>query len=191
MRRGSGPRAKVRGTNQLGAPVSDFSLSLLNGSGERSLRHYLEAKQGAVVVFWSGVCTHCVRYDRYFNSFTALHPELGFFAIASRYSENLQQMQSAVQGRLLRFPILLDSSGAIAREWHSQQTPRCYLIDTGGRLLYRGAVDNFKLPEDDEYLAYLEPAIASFLAGKPIARPETASFGCAIETVYYHLPSQL
>ena len=59
------------------------------------------------------------------------------------------------------------------------------------RGLYRGAIDNFKFPEDNEYLAYLEPAIASFLAGQPIARAETASFGCAIQTVYYRLPKQL
>ena len=132
-----------------------------------------------------------MRYDSYFNSFTQLHPELGFIAIASRFSETLQQLQSAVEQRHILFPILLDTSGAIARAWHSQQTPRAYLVSADGTLLYRGAIDNFKLPQDNEYLAYLEPAIASFLAGDPIARAETASFGCAIETVYYHLPKLL
>ena len=58
-------------------------------------------------------------------------------------------------------------------------------------LLYRGAIDNFKFPEDSDYQAYLEPAIASFLAGQPIARQETASFGCAIQSVYYILPNPL
>ncbi len=178
-------------SQQVGGPASEFSLPLLDGPGEGSLDRYLNGKRGVLMVFWSGICTHCVRYDRYFNSFTELHPELGFAGIASRYGETIEQMQSAVRQRGLRFPILLDRSGAVAREWRSQQTPRCYLIDAGKTLLYRGAVDNFKLPEDDEYLAYLEPAIASFLAGEPIARPETASFGCAIETVYYRLPNQL
>ena len=42
-----------------------------------------------------------------------------------------------------------------------------------------------------QYLEYLEPAIAQFLNGKPIARADTPSFGCAIETVYYQLPKQL
>ena len=35
------------------------------------------------------------------------------------------------------------------------------------------------------------PAIRAFLGGEPVARPETASFGCAIQTVYYQLPKQL
>jgi hypothetical protein len=58
-------------------------------------------------------------------------------------------------------------------------------------LLYRGAIDNFKYPGDPEYLAYLDPAVNSFLAGEPIARKETASFGCAIQSVYYILPKPL
>lgn len=143
------------------------------------------------MIFWSGICAHCVRYDEYFNSFTESHPRLGFVAIASRYGETTEQMQAAVRQRRLRFPILVDRPGAVARQWHAQQTPRSYLVTPQARLVYRGAVDNFKIAADTDYVAYLEPAIASFLAGEPVARAETASFGCAIETVYYHLPRQL
>jgi hypothetical protein len=100
-------------------------------------------------------------------------------------------MQDAVEQRHLLFPILLDEDGKAARQWHAQQTPRCYLVTPKGTLAYRGAVDNFKFPADPEYAAYLEPALASYLAGDVIVRPETASFGCAIETTYYHLPRQL
>jgi hypothetical protein len=58
-------------------------------------------------------------------------------------------------------------------------------------LLYRGAIDNFKYPGDPEYVAHLETAISEFLAGKPIRRAETSSFGCAIQSVYYTLPKHL
>ncbi|SRR5258708_1569072 len=172
-------------------PVPDFFLPLLDGSGNRSLQDYVVAKIGAVIVFWSAVCTHCMRYDWYFDSFTQSHPELGFLAIASRQGETLAQMRSAANHRLLRFPILLDQPGHVARQWHSQQTPRCYLVNADRQLLYRGAIDNFKLATDKEYVAYLEPAIKSFLAGEQITKAETASFGCAIETVYYQLPTHL
>ncbi len=180
------------GTKQeFGGAVPDFSLPQLDGSGERTLRSCLDGKKGGVVVFWSGVCTHCVRYDSYFNSFTASHPELGFVAIASRSGETDEQMRVAVAERRLRFPILRDRTCEVARRYLSQQTPRCYLVRSDGTLLYRGAIDNFKVPSDNEYVAYLEPAIAQVQAGEPITRPETASFGCAIETVYYKLPKQL
>ena len=42
-----------------------------------------------------------------------------------------------------------------------------------------------------EYVGYLEPAIDQFLKGEPIARTETASYGCAIQSVYYILPRAL
>jgi len=48
--------------------------------------------------------------------------------------------------------------------------------------------NNFKLPNDVDYLPYLETAINSFLSNQPIERRETSSFGCPVESVYYDLP---
>ncbi len=180
-----------RQTQNIGEQMPGFHLPMLTGGGERSLDDFLRNRRGALLVFWSGSCAHCVRYDAFFNSFADRYPQLGFAAIASRINETPAQMMSAVRERGLSFPILTDAGARIARLWFSQQTPRCYLLDSGGRLLYRGAVDNFKLPADPERQEYLEPAIAQFLNGESITRADTPSFGCAIETVYYQLPKQL
>jgi hypothetical protein len=176
---------------EIGQPVPSFSLPGLEGTGPMSLENCLAGRRGGLIVFWSGVCTHCVRYDDYFNHFSHRHPLLGFVAIASRTNESRAQMLSAVRTRGLTFPILVDAGGAVARSWYAQQTPRCYLLGPDGALYYRGAIDNFRMPADPEYIPWLEPAIASFLDGAPVERPETASFGCAIETVYYQIPRQL
>jgi hypothetical protein len=178
-------------TQHIGEVMPGFHLPLLDGSGDRNLEELLLGHKGALLVFWSGSCAHCVRYDAFFNTFAGRHPELAFAAIASRINETQDQMISAVRERKLSFPILRDEGARLARLWFSQQTPRCYLLDPGGRLLYRGAVDNFRFPADPDYISYLEPAIAQFLNGETIARADTPSFGCAIETVYYQLPKQL
>jgi thiol-disulfide isomerase/thioredoxin len=178
-------------TQHIGEIMPGFRLPLLNGAGEKGQDDFSAGRKGALFVFWSGSCAHCVRYDDYFNSFAARHPELGFAAIASRINETGPQMAAAVRDRRLSFPILVDAGAKIARLWFSQQTPRCYLLDPEGRLIYRGAIDNFKLPADPGYVAYLEPAIGEFLRGEPVSRPDTPSFGCAIETVYYQLSKQL
>ena len=175
---------------EIGAGVDDFTLRDIQGAA-KSLEQCLEGKKGAVVVFWSGVCSHCVRYDAYFNSFAERHPELSLVAVASRYGETADQLRATAAERMLTFPLLHDPDAALARRWFTQQTPRVFLLDSRRALFYRGAIDNFKYPEDPDYQPYLEPAIASFLAGEPIARPETASFGCAIQSVYYILPSPL
>lgn len=175
---------------QIGSTVPDLTLPLVDG-GTRTLQSFLDERRGAVVVFWSGVCSHCIRYDDYFKEFEARHPELGFVAIAARHGETLDQIRRNVAERRLSFPILYSADGSAAAMFFAQQTPRAYLIDPARTLVYRGAVDNFKYPQDSDYQAYLEPAIESFLAGRPVERPETASFGCAIQSVYYLIPKPL
>jgi thiol-disulfide isomerase/thioredoxin len=175
---------------EIGRPVPEIVLPALDGT-ERKMDSFLAGKKGLVVVFWSETCSHCVRYDSYLNTFVERHPEIGLLAVAARRGEGLQEIRTAAAERRLRFPILHDAEGYAARQWFVQQTPRAFLIDAGRRLLYRGAIDNYKYPEDPEYAAYLEPAITAFLSDKPIERAETASFGCAVQSVYYILPKAL
>ncbi len=171
----------------LGGRVPIFTLPAVGG-GQTSLDGALEAKRGAVVVFWSGVCSHCRRYDGYLNGFAARFGDLALVVIASRQSETAGDLRRMIADRKLTFPILHDAARRVAHQWLVEQTPRVFLIDGERSLLYRGAIDNFKYPGDADYLPYLEPAIDDFLAGRPIERPETASFGCAVESVYYGLP---
>ena len=66
--------------------ADDFTLPVVTG-GQINLSTLLDGKKGAVAVFWSGVCSHCIRYDGYFNSFAECHPELALAVVASRVGE--------------------------------------------------------------------------------------------------------
>lgn len=171
-------------SQRFGEPVPDFELPDPGGAAT-SLAGALAGKRGAVVVFWSGVCSHCQRYDDWLGDFAGRRPELALLAVASRWNEDAAAVARAVAERRLRFPVLVDAQRRVARAFLVEQTPRAFLVDAGRRLLYRGAIDNFKYPRDPEHEPYLENAIADFLAGRPLARPETPSFGCPIESVYY------
>jgi thiol-disulfide isomerase/thioredoxin len=180
-----------RKTQEIGSAMDDFTLPDLRSGQALSLSESLAGKRGTVVMFWSGVCSHCVRYDGFFNSFAGRHPEISLLAVASRHGETPEMIQAAMAERSLTFPVLHDAGSGLARGWFTQQTPRVFLLDSDRKLLYRGAIDNFKYPVDPQYEAYLEPAIEALLAGKPVERTETASFGCAISSVYYILPKAL
>ncbi len=178
----AGPRVQ-----NIGGEVLDFSLEDLTGRA-RSLSEELSGKKGAVAVFWSCVCSHCLRYDEYLNSFRTEHPGIGLLAIASRQQETRDELGA----RRTRSPTDFFRSSPIrgarlARQWFAEQTPRAFLIASDMRLVYRGAIDNFQLPGDPDHAAYLDPAIADLVAGRPVAHPETPSFGCAIQSVYYQL----
>ncbi len=175
---------------EVGAPVEDFTLSSIRGPVV-NFKALLQGSRGAVVVFWSGVCSHCMRYDSYLSGFGPQHPELQLVAVASRQGETSGQLRLSAAARHLKFDILHDPGGRVAWRWFVQQTPRVFLVDANAILRYRGAIDNYKYPGDLDYAPYLEPAIEQFLAGKPLSRTETASFGCAIRSVYYNFPKAL
>src|ERR1041384_4099564 len=113
----------IQKSQDIGAVVEDFMLLHIHG-GSRSLGEFLKGKKGAVVIFWSALCSHCVRYDRYLSTFSEIHRELSLLAIASRKGETVQQICDSVVRRNLRFPILHDPDGSVARQWFTQQTPR-------------------------------------------------------------------
>ena len=171
---------------EIGQEASDFSLVDLAGS-TRSLRRELAGRKAAVVVFWSCVCSHCLRYDEFLKGFQDRHPDIVLLTVASRQQESAAELSRALDERGLFFPVLLDPGGRVAKEWSVEQTPRAFLVAADMSLRYRGAIDNFQLPGDPDYAAYLEPAIEDLLGGRPIATPETPSFGCAIQSVYYRL----
>ena len=172
---------------RLGDVIADFSLPLLEG-GHLSLQAFLTGRKAAVVVFWSGICSHCRRYDDYCNRLSERYPGVGLLAVASRQNESVQMLRAAVAERGLRFPMVHDADRAVANAWFVPQTPRVFLLDPQGRLLYRGAIDNFKYPQDPEFVPYLDTAIEACLAGKTPSRAETPSFGCPVESVFYTLP---
>ncbi len=156
--------------------------------GEVSLSAALAARKAAVVVFWSGVCSHCQRYDGYLDTFADRHPEVALLVVACREEEDRDSVLRTAGERRLRFPVLLDAGRETAHRWQVHQTPRAFLVTPGLEVVYRGAIDNFTYPEDPAHQPYLETAIAEHLAGRPPSRAETASFGCPVESVYYRLP---
>ena len=176
----------VQERQSIGCLMPDFSLPLLDGS-RLSLQAFLAGRKAVVVVFWSGVCSHCRRYDDYLNRLSERYP-VGVLAVASRQNETAQMLRATVAERRLWFPIVHDADRAVTYAWLVAQTPRVFLLDPQRRLLYRGAIDNFKYPQDPEFAPYLDTAIEAFLAGKTPFRAETPSFGCPVESVYYTMP---
>lgn len=78
----------------------------------------------------------------------------------------------------LTFQVLHHRERAIAHGWRVEQTPRVFLLNADLRLLYWGAIDNYRYSEDTEHEPYLEFAVEAFLAGRSVQGTETPSFGC-------------
>lgn len=79
---------------------------------------------------------------------------------------------------------LLDGDGKVGKAYKAKTTPHLFVIDPEGRIIYSGAIDD-KPSTDPADVAgamnFVEAALESGMAGKPVATASTASYGCAVK----------
>lgn len=79
--------------------------------------------------------------------------------------------------------ILDDLEGKTAMAYQAKTTPHMFVIDPKGILIYQGAFDD--RPESDRVSApgrrnFVDDALTSAMAGRPVETPVTAPYGCAV-----------
>lgn len=83
-----------------------------------------------------------------------------------------------------RTAYLLDPSGELGRRYGAKATPHMYIVDPGGTLVYRGAIDD-KPTTDKADIAgarnHVLAALAELKAGKPVSVPASRAYGCNVK----------
>ena len=80
--------------------------------------------------------------------------------------------------------MLMDDSGKVGRAYGARTTPHMYVIDPQGVLVYAGGIDDKRStnPADVKTAKnFVRAALADSLAGKPVATPTAAPYGCSIK----------
>jgi peroxiredoxin len=80
--------------------------------------------------------------------------------------------------------LLMDDSGQVGRAYGARTTPHMYVIDPQGVLVYAGGIDDKRSsnPADVKTAKnFVRAALADSLAGKPVATPSAAPYGCSIK----------
>jgi len=146
----SGPDRESSDMSSLPAPVgtpegdrpADFTLPALDGQPV-ALNQFL-GKQPVLLVFWATWCPEC---KEAIPSINALHigPLAGKVQILGvDYRESREKVSAAVKARDIRFLVLLDEGGKVARAYNIAGIPTYILIRRDGKVAYR----DFVLPED-------------------------------------------
>lgn len=164
--------------------VDQIPLRSLNGN---SVHIDLTGSTCTVVFFLSPECPLCISYTRNMKQ------------LAEEFSENQVQFVGIFSGEWvsgdevrefstkygLPFQMLMDSHLSLAQLLDATVTPEAFLLDSSGRVLYSGAIDNWmnalgrKKLEVTEH--YLHDAITATLAGQKVAVSRTNAVGCLIE----------
>lgn len=99
------------------------------------------------------------------------------------YSE--AELSTFVTNFQVEIPVLLDPNLALVKRLDATITPEVFLIDSDGKVLYQGALDDkYERLGKARPIAnqeYLESALSQFSEGKSISFPKTAAIGCIIE----------
>lgn len=80
--------------------------------------------------------------------------------------------------------VLLDETGAVGKLYGAKTTPHMYVIDTEGKLVYEGAIDNKPSPRESDIkdaTNYVQQALDELKAGKSVSVSTSKAYGCGIK----------
>ena len=167
----------------IGDPAPDFQLPDTDGR-QHSLAN---GDQATAVIF---TCNHCPYALAWHDRILAAARDYAgrgvrFLAInpndSSRYpGDSYEAMQERVRKEDWPLPYLHDESQDVARAFGARTTPDVFVIDSDGRLRYRGAPD---ADHSDPSLnaAWLRGALDALLEGGDPDPPETEPVGCSVK----------
>ena len=164
----------------VGQAIAPFSLPDPNGHVV-TVGHW-DAAKATVLIF---VSTRCPVSNAYNGRMVKLGTNFSaqgihFYGINANRTESPEEVAEHSQAHGFPFPILKDQDDAIADRFGAQVTPEAFVIDSTGKLVYHGHIDNSQ-NLDNVSVTGLKDALSDILAGKPVANPETRAFGCSIK----------
>ena len=91
--------------------------------------------------------------------------------------------QQALKDYSISWPLLLDESGEVGKQYGAKKTPHMYVIDGSGTLVYAGGVDSTKGAGygEEPYTNYIQDALDAVAAGKKVAASSYPAWGCSVK----------
>ncbi|HMF78051.1 MAG TPA: redoxin family protein [Bryobacteraceae bacterium] len=184
---------KAHPTLAIGSQAPDFNLPGVDGR-----KHKLSEYKNFPFLAILFTCNHCPTAQLYEGRVKSLVEEyrpkgVGFVAIqpnapaaASARELNYTDVDDTLDGMMIRakhrhfdFPYLYDGdTQSTAEAYGPKATPHIFIFDKDRKLQFEGRIDN----NQRESLVKTQDtraALDDMIAGKPVAVPKTAVFGCA------------
>jgi peroxiredoxin len=173
---GAGPASAVAATPDPG-PV----LTRLDGPAV-DLRALAASRDATVLVFFGTACPCVKRYQARVEALPGQYPldRVQVLLVSSNADDDEASLRRAVEERGLRLPLLVDWSGALARQLGVRTTPSVVVLDRTSAVRFRGWVDNERLPGEAGREPWLERALDGVLAGTGGFATASPMYGCAI-----------
>jgi len=129
----SGAGAAIPGASA--GPAADFTLPDLDGQPV-ALNQFL-GKKPVLLVFWATWCPECKAAIPEINAMATGPLAAKLQVLGLDFRESREKVANAVKARGIRYPVLLDEKGQVARAYGVVGIPTYVLIGRDGKVIYR------------------------------------------------------
>ncbi len=172
----------------LGDAVADFNLKSVDNRLV-SLANYRSGK-GLIVVFTSNHCPFSKAYEARLLALDRLFAPQGYPVLAimpndpaAYEDDSFANMQTRARDKNYTYTYALDETQAVARQFGATRTPQVFVLkQTGNQFVveYTGSIDDSPQDGAGAQRHYVNEAVSSLLAGRPVQSPLTKPIGCAV-----------
>lgn len=172
---------------KIGEKAPSFTLTDAKGQ-ERSL----DKLAGKIVILeWTN--PECPFVRKHYGSSRLMHKtyekirELDknavWLAIDSTQGTTAKKLEFWIEQHKIKYPILLDELGTVARQYDARRTPHMFVIDKKGVLRYHGAIDDNALlnKPEDEIINYVVQAVRQIINGETVSPDHVEPYGCTVK----------
>jgi peroxiredoxin len=160
----------------------DFTL--MDHNGEKVSLSDFEGK--IVVLEWTN--PDCPFVEMHYDKATTMvdtykkhkSDQVVWLAINSTHYNKPEDSKKWAAERGVEYRVLQDADGKVGRMYEAKTTPHMFVIDAEGHIAYEGAIDNY-MSKSDEKINYVDNALASLVAGKPVAVSFEKPYGCSVK----------
>ena len=164
-----------------------FSIQLKTEDGQAFDISEIKKNKASVFVFLSPDCPLSQKYsltvknqaDKY------LEKSIDFYLVFPGKLYKTEEIKNFLFEYELRLPSVLDSEKKLTKILGASVTPEAFLLDSAGKTIYSGAIDNWFIEpgKQREVITehYLDEAIESCLKNIPAKNKQTKPVGCIIE----------
>jgi hypothetical protein len=152
-----------------------FALKTVDAGQPLTLDALVKAKnngnavKGAVVLFLSCRCPYVAQARAPIAAlFKQYGDKVAFVGLNANQNEPAAEIK-ADAAQSFGFPMLRDDGSKVADLYGAQRTPEAFVVGPNGLIRYHGGVDD------------LGPALAQLVAGQPVTKFESKTFGCTIK----------
>ena len=181
--------APAKNGYEVGDTAADFKLKNVDGK-MISLSDFTSAK-GFIIAFDCNLCPVSKAYNQRIQALNDKYAPKGFPLIAINPNspdlssgESFDEMVKYAKKKGYKFPYLYDESQETVKAFGPTNTPHVFVLAKDGsefKVAYIGAIDDNSRSAEKVSTKYVEDAVESLLAGKPVTTSKTKAVGCGVK----------